>query len=186
MQIQGSLTGYIPDFYETPTYNNEPTDFRLKVVIEDPEEILEELSKEYDRACEWYRSETGKKSFFDPPFEMNNDGTATIKLTAKLAYEEFPLPVVDSELQPIARDLYIKPGSKVIVAIQPMFHPKKSMRGGLRLCPKAVQVIEAVTTTGSDRGDFDITKAFSKQAGFKQSKPNLQELATVSGEDPDF
>ena len=109
-----------------------------------------------------------------------------VKMTAKLAYEEFPLPVVDSELQPIARDLKLREGSEVLVAIKPTFIPRKSPKGGLRLCPKGIQVLKAVTITGTDRGDFDITKAFTKQSGFKQSKPNLQELATVSGEDPDF
>jgi hypothetical protein len=186
MQIQGELVGYIPSFYDTPTFENTPCDFRLKVQVQDATEIVDEISKEYDRACDWYRNETGKKVFFDPPFEMNEDGSAVIKLTAKLAYEEFPFPAVDSELQPLAKDLYLKPGTKVIVAMNPMFHPKRSMRGGLRLCPKGLQVIEAVTATSRDSGDFDIAAAFTKQAGFKQSKPNVQELATITGDDPDF
>ncbi len=186
MQIQGTLTGWIPDFYETPTYNGEPCDFRLKVLVADAEELLEELSEEYDKACEWWRDATGRKSFFDAPFEANQDGSVLVKLTAKLAYEEFPLPVVDTELQPIARDLKLREGSMVLVAVKPTFIPRKSPKGGLRLCPKGIQVLQAVTTAGADRGDFDITKAFKVQSGFKQSKPNLKELATVTGEDPDF
>lgn len=186
MQVQGKLVGWIPDFYDTPTYNGEPCDFRLKVVVDDADELLEQLSDEYDKACAWWRDATGRKAFFDAPFEANEDGSVLVKMTAKLAYEEFPLPVVDSELQPIARDLKLREGSEVLVAIKPTFIPRKSPKGGLRLCPKGIQVLKAVTITGTDRGDFDITKAFTKQAGFKQSKPNLQELATVSGEDPDF
>jgi hypothetical protein len=186
MQIQGTLTGWIPDFYETPTYNGEPVDFRLKVLVADAEELLEELSEEYDKACEWWRDATGRKSFFDAPFEAQQDGSLLVKLTAKLVYEEFPFPVVDTELQPIARDLRLREGSVVLVAVKPTFIPRKSPKGGLRLCPKGIQVLQAVTTAGADRGDFDITKAFKVQSGFKQSKPNLKELATVAGEDPDF
>lgn len=186
MQVQGTLTGWIPDFYETPTYNNEPCDFRLKVVVSDGAEVLETLSDEYDKACAWWRDATGRKSFFDAPFEANEDGSVLVKLTAKLAYGEFPLPVVDSELQPVARDLRLREGSEVLVAIKPTFIPRKSPKGGLRLCPKGIQVLKAVTMSGVDSGDFDITKAFKKQAGFKQSKPNLQELATVGADDPDF
>jgi hypothetical protein len=192
MQVQGKLTGWIPDFYETPTYNNEPCDFRLKILVTDggscgatAEELLEELGEEYDKACAWWRDATGRKAFFDAPFEANEDGSLLVKLTAKLAYEEFPLPVIDTELQPIARDLKLREGSEVLVAVKPTYIPRKSPKGGLRLCPKGMQVLEAVTITGSDRGDFDVTKAFKKQAGFKQSKPNLKELATVSG-DADF
>jgi hypothetical protein len=117
---------------------------------------------------------------------MSQDGSAVIKLTAKPSYGEFPLPVVDSELQPLAVDLKLREGSEILVAIKPMYIPRKAPRGGLRLCPKGIQVLKAVTGAGEDRGDFDIAKAFSKQSGFKQSKPNLKELATVSGEDPDF
>lgn len=186
VQIQGTLTGWIPSFTEIPTYNNEPCDFRIKVLVQDAEEIVEEISEAYDAACAWYRDQTGKKSFYDAPFEMSEDGSAVIKLTAKPSYGEFPLPVVDTELQPLAPDLKLREGSEILVAIKPMYIPRKAPRGGIRLCPKGIQVLKAVTTAGEDRGDFDITKAFTKQSGFKQSKPNLQELATVSGEDPDF
>jgi hypothetical protein len=185
MQVQGTLTGWIPDFYETPTYNGEPSDFRLKVLIADGTDVLEELADEYDKACAWYRDATGRKSFYDAPFEANGDGSLLIKMTAKLAYGEFPLPVVDSELQPIARDLKLREGSEILVSIKPTFIPRKSPKGGLRLCPKGIQVLKAVTLTGTDKGDFDVSKAFKKQAGFKQSKPNLEELATVGG-DADF
>ena len=186
MQIQGTLTGWIPSFHDIPTYNNEPCDFRIKVLVQDAEEIVEEISELYDAACAWYRDQTGKKSFYDAPFEMSEDGSAVIKLTAKPSYGEFPLPVVDTELQPLAPDLKLREGSEILVAIKPMYIPRKAPRGGIRLCPKGIQVLKAVTTAGEDRGDFDIAKAFSKQSGFKQSKPNLKELATVSGEDPDF
>ena len=186
MQITGSIVGWVNSFYETPTYAGEAVDYRLRIRVEDASEIIDELSKEYDRACDWYRSETGKKSFFDAPFEMNADGSADIKMCAKLTYGEFPFPAVDSELQPLAEDLVLCEGSKVIVKVEPMFHPRKSTRGGLRLCPKAVQVVEAVTRTGRDSGPVDVAAVFSKQAGFKQSKPNLKELATITSEDPDF
>jgi hypothetical protein len=186
MQITGSIVGWVNSFYEMPSYLGEPTDYRLKVRVEDASEIIEELSKEYDRACDWYRSETGKKSFFDAPFDVNADGSADIKMTAKPKYGEFPFPAVDSELQPLAEDLVLCEGTKVIVSVDPMFHPRKSTRGGLRLCPKAVQVVEAVTRTGRDSGTADVTALFKKQSGFTQSKPNLQELATITSEDPDF
>ncbi len=45
MQIQGTLTGWIPDFYETPTYNGETSDFRLKVLVQDAAEIVEEIRR---------------------------------------------------------------------------------------------------------------------------------------------
>jgi len=186
MQITGSIVGWVNSFYETPTYAGEPTDYRLKVLVEDASDLIEVLSAEYDKACDWYRSETGKKSFFDAPFEMNDDGSAVIRLCAKLNYGEFPFPAVDSELQPIAEDLVLMEGTKVIVSVDPMFHPRKSTRGGLRLCPKAIQIVEAVTRTGRDSGPVDVSAVFSKQVGFKQAKPNLKELATITSEDPDF
>jgi hypothetical protein len=192
MQVQGTLTGWIPDFYETPTYNGEPSDFRLKILVTDgdscgatADELLEELADEYDRACGWYRDVTGRKSFYDAPFEAYEDGSLLIKMTAKLAYGEFPVPVIDTDLQPIARDLNLREGTEVLVAVKPTFIPRKSPKGGLRLCPKGIQVLKAVTLTGTDKGDFDVSKVFKKQAGFKQSKPNLEELATVGG-DADF
>ena len=186
MQINGELTGWVPSFYDKPEYNGEPTDFRLKVQVADAQDLVDEISKEYDRACEWWANETGKRRFFDAPFEMNNDGSAVIKLTAKLAYEEFPFPVVDSELNPLARDLYLKPGSKVIVHAEPVFHPRKAMKGGMRLKPCGIQVIEAVTASGRDSGGKDVSEMFTKVDGFKQSQPKVQELATVGSEDPDF
>ena len=186
MQIQGVLTGWVPDFYEMPTYAGEPSDFRIKVLVEDGADLLDELSDLYDNACAWFRDETGKKSFFDPPFEANEDGSLLVKMTAKPIYGEFPLPVVDSELNPLAKDLKLSVGTEVLVACQSTKIPRKSSRGGLRLCPKAIQVLKAVTYVGGDSGDFNVEKVFKKQAGFKQSKPNLKELATVSGEDPDF
>ena len=105
-------------------------------------------------------------------------------MTAKLSYEEFPLPVVDCELEPIAKDLWLRPGTKVIAHGEVKFHARKAPKGGIRLCPTGVQIIEAVTTTGRDRGPVK----FVKQSGFTQSKPNVEELATVSvkGADPDF
>jgi len=193
MQVQGTLTGWIPDFYDTPTYNGEPCDFRLKVLVTDggscgpaAEDLLEELSEEYDKACAWWRDATGRKSFYDAPFEANQDGSLLVKMTAKLSYKEFPLPVVDTELKPLVRDLNLREGSEVLVAVKPIFIPRKAPKGGLRLCPKGIQVLKVVTATGVDQGDFDIAKAFKVQSGFKQSTPNLKELATVSGEDPDF
>lgn len=186
MQIQGELTGYIPSFYEAPTYNNEPTDFRLKVLVKEAEELIEKISLEYDRACEWFAHATGRRSFFDAPFEMNNDGSALVKLTAKVSYGEFPFPVVDSDLEPVAKDLIVKSGSKVIVHAEPTFHPKRAPKGGLRLRPVGMQIVEVVTTKGRDSGGFDVSKMFTKQQGFKQGSPKVEELATVSDGDPDF
>jgi len=186
VQVSGAITGWVPSFFENPTYQGEPADYRLKVLVQDASEIVDEISAEYDRACDWYRSETGKKNFFDPPFELNEDGSAVIKFTAKPVYGEFPFPVVDSELIPISKDLILMEGTQVIVAAQVVFHPRKSMRGGIRLCPKGIQIVEAVTSAGRDSGDFDITAAFSKRSGFKQAKPNVKELATITSEDPDF
>jgi hypothetical protein len=187
MQIQGTITGWTPDFYEMPTYNDEPADFRLKLLVPDAADVVEELSDAYDEACAWYRDATGKKNFYDAPFEMNEDGSAVVRLTAKPAYGEFPLPVVDAELNPLARDLKIREGSLLIVAIKTTYIPRKSPKGGLRLCPKGIQVLKAVTLNGQDSGDFDVATAFKKTKGFKQAAPNVQELATVGGDsDTDF
>lgn len=186
IQVTGSITGWVPSFFENPTYQGEPSDFRLKVLVQDAGDIVEAISSEYDRACEWWRGETGKKNFFDPPFELNEDGTALVKFTAKPVYGEFPFPVVDSELVSISKDLILMEGTQVIVAADVVFHPRKSMRGGIRLCPKGIQIVEAVTSAGRDSGDFDITTAFTKRSGFKQAKPNVKELATITSEDPDF
>ena len=46
MQITGSIVGWVNSFYEMPSYLGEPTDYRLKVRVEDASEIIEELSKE--------------------------------------------------------------------------------------------------------------------------------------------
>lgn len=185
MQIQGTLIGFVPDLYN-PTYNGEPNDLRLKVLVQDADDLLDELSRLYDYACDWYHSETGKKSFYDPPFETQEDGSLLVKLCAKRDYEEIPLPVIDTEMEPIAKDLKLSVGTEVLVNFKSTKVPRRAPKGGLRLIPQGIQILKAVTYNGSDGGDFDINKAFSKQPGFKQSKPNLKELATVSGEDPDF
>ena len=46
MQIQGTITGWTPDFYEMPTYNGEPSDFRLKLLVPDAVDVVEELSSD--------------------------------------------------------------------------------------------------------------------------------------------
>ena len=56
----------------------------------------------------------------------------------------------------------------------------------MRLVPQGMQVVEAVTTQGRDDGVFDVSTAFKKGKGFKQSKPAVKEPATVADEDEDF
>ena len=186
MQIKGELTGYVPSMYDEPTYNGEPqNNWTIKVLVtEDTEELVSQLETEYDKGCEWWQGINGRKSFYDPPYKLFDDGSVRVTMTAKLSYEEFPLPVVDCELEPIAKDLWLRPGTKVIAHGEVKFHARKAPKGGIRICPTGVQIIEAVTTSGRDRGPVK----FVKQAGFTQSKPNVEKLATVSveGADPDF
>ena len=61
----------------------------------------------------------------------------------------------------------------------------------MRLRPRAMQVIEAVTYEASDSGELNLEEEFGKNDGFKASKPNVKKKVskksvTVSDEDLDF
>lgn len=187
MKFAGSFEGFIPHHTKPPTYQNQPSDYRIKIrVTEDVDELMNELSNAYDEACEWYVKQGGKRSFFDAPWISNEDGSVTVRLNAKPKYEEFPFPVVDGQLKPLSEDLLLKEGTMVLVQAKPKFISPKAMKGGMRLVPQGMQVLKAVTTQGHDSGGFDIEKAFKKQKGFTQSKPVVEEPATVADEDEDF
>ncbi len=187
MQFTGTFEGFIPHHSKEPTYQGQPSDYRIKIrVTEDVEELINELEDVYDKSCEWYRDQGGGKAFFNAPWITNEDGSLTVRLAAKPKYKEFPFPVVDGDLEPVADDIILKEGTLALVQIKPKFISPKASKGGVRLVPQGMQVLKAVTTQGTDSGGFDISTAFKKQKGFKQSKPSVEEPATVADEDEDF
>ena len=187
LKFSGTLTGFVPSFFDTPKYQGEPSDFRIKVTVtKDVDKLLNELQEKYEGLCDWYRDQTGKKGFYDEPWIQNNDGTITVRLTAKPKYEEFPFPVVDGDLEPLSEDIILREGTMVLVQVKPKFISPKASKGGMRLVPQGMQVLKAVTGEGADSGGFDLNTAFKKRKGFKQSKPAVEEPATVADEDEDF
>ena len=192
LKFSGKLEGYVPNFWEEPTYKNEPTDFRIRVRVSDPEgKLLDTLTTEYEQACAFYKKQTGGKRFFDEPWDENDDGTVTVRLCATPKYEEHPFPVVDGDLEALDEGTLLREGTTVQVSSVIMPISPKSPRGGMRLRPRAVQVIEAITFEASDSGELDLEAEFGKTDGFKQSKPNVRKksakkAATVSDEDLDF
>ena len=96
LKVCGTLEGWIHNFFEEPTYKNEPCDFRLKIrVTEDADELREILRDNYNKLCDWYRKTSGNRRFFAEPWIENEDGSVTVRVTAKPKYQEFPFPVVD-------------------------------------------------------------------------------------------
>jgi len=188
IKIRGTLTGWIPSFHEAPTWKGEPSDFRLRIRVEEDGwgDLLLELSRSYDALCQWYTEKSGKKSYFGEPFEQDENGI-TVRLRAKPKYEEFPFPVVDGELEPLDPSLELREGSEVIVSCELKSYSPKSPKGGMRIRPRAIQILSAVTAEAVDKGDLDLEDEFGTTDGFKQSKPNVQKkAATVTSEDEDF
>ena len=191
MKFTGTLEGYIPHHINQPTYQQQPCNYRLKIrVTEDVDDLLTELGETYDNACKWWKEKkTGKGGGYWPaPFTTNEDGSVTVSVTANPSYEEFPFPVVDGDLVPLHKDVILKEGTLAMIQVKPKVMSPKSLKGGMRLVPQGMQILKAVSLKGSDSGEeeFSIDTAFKKQKGFKQSKPAVQEPATVPDEDDDF
>ena len=188
IKIRGTLTGWIPSFHEAPTWKGEPSDIRLKVRVEEDGwgDLLLELGNNYDALCQWYTDKSGKRSYFGEPFEQDENGI-TVRLCAKPKYEEFPFPVVDGELEPLDESLELREGSEVLVSCELKSYSPKSPKGGMRIRPRAIQILSAVTAEAVDKGELDLENEFGTTDGFKQSKPNVKKkAATVTSEDEDF
>ena len=180
LKIYGSLEGFVPHFFDPPTYKGDPSDFRIKVRVEpeDSEELRALLSEAYEGCCDWYQKQTGSKRFYDQPWIENEDGSVTVRLTAKPKYEEHPFPVVDGDLEPLDQELSLREGTTVLVSTVLMPYSPKSPSGGMRIRPRAVQIISAVTGEARDSGELDLEKEFKKTDGFKQKKPSVKKKAT--------
>ena len=180
LKIYGSLEGFVPHFFDPPTYKGDPSDFRIKVRVEpeDSEELRALLSEAYEGCCDWYQKQTGSKRFYDQPWIENEDGSITVRLTAKPRYEEHPFPVVDGDLEPLDQELSLREGTTVLVSTVLMPYSPKSPSGGMRIKPRAVQIISAVTGAAKDSGELNLEKEFSKTEGFKQNKPKVQKKTT--------
>ena len=191
MKFTGTLEGYIPHHINQPTYQQQPCNYRLKIrVTEDVDDLLTELGETYDNACKWWKEKKAGKGggYWPAPFTTNEDGSVTVSVTANPSYEEFPFPVVDGDLVPLHKDVILKEGTLAMIQVKPKVMSPKSLKGGMRLVPQGMQILKAVSLKGSDSGEeeFSIDTAFKKQKGFKQSKPAVQEPATVPDEDDDF
>tara|TARA_R100000781_G_scaffold53441_1_gene34898 strand:- start:5 stop:568 length:564 start_codon:yes stop_codon:yes gene_type:complete len=187
MKFAATFTGYVPHHIQEPTYQGSPSDYRLKLkVTEDVDALLDELTTAYEKSCEWYREQGGGKNFFDAPFTTEEDGSLLVKVCAKPKYQEFPFPVVDGQLEPLEESIMLREGTMVLIQVKPKFISPKASKGGMRLVPQGMQVLKAVTGEGADSGGFDLSTAFKKRKGFKQSKPAVEEPATVADEDEDF
>jgi hypothetical protein len=186
LKVCGTLEGWIPNFFEEPTYKNEPCDFRLKIrVTEDADELREILRDNYNKLCDWYRKTSGNRRFFAEPWIENEDGSVTVRVTAKPKYQEFPFPVVDGDLESVDEDLTLREGTTVLVSTVLLPYSPKSPQGGMRIRPRAIQIIEAVTYEASDSGDLDLEEEFTKTKGYKKSKPNVKKSPKKSDNVPD-
>ena len=188
MQFTGTFEGFILHHTKPPTYQNQPSDWRIKIrVTEDVDQLLQDLEIAYDKACKWWSEQKGGfKSYFDAPWIANEDGSLTIRVAAKPKYKEFPFPVLDSDLVPVSSDIFLAEGTQVLVNVKPKFISPKASKGGMRLVPQGMQVLKAVTAQGSDSGGFDIATAFTKKKGFKQATPVVEEPASVPDDEEDF
>ena len=194
LKFAGVLEGWVPNFWEEPTYKGDPTDFRLKIRVDEDaaEELRDILKQNYDDLCDWYRRTSGKKRFFDEPWIENEDGSLTVRVTAKPKYGEFPFPIVDGALEALAEDLLIREGSSVMISTKLMPYSPKSPQGGMRIRPVAMQILEAVTEAAADSGaTADVSTLFEKHDGFTQKKPNVKKKTTkkpdiVTDDDADF
>ena len=180
LKIYGALEGFVPHFFDPPTFKGDPTDFRIRVRVaeEDSEELRNLLFEAYEGCCNWYTKQTNSRRFFDQPWIENEDGSITVRLTAKPRYEEHPFPVVDGDLEPLDEDLSLREGTTVLVSTVLMPYSPKSPSGGMRIKPRAVQIISAVTGAAKDSGELNLEKEFSKTEGFKQNKPKVQKKTT--------
>ena len=187
LKVYGTLEGWVPSLFDEPTWKGDPSDFRLKIrVTEDADELRETLRENYDSLCDWYRKTSGNRRFFAEPWIENDDGSITVRCTAKPKYQEFPFPVVDGDLESIDEDLNIREGSTVLVSTLLMPYSPKSPQGGMRIRPRAIQIIEAITYEGaSDSGDLDLEEEFTKTKGYKKSKPNVKKSPKKSDNVPD-
>jgi hypothetical protein len=193
LKFIGKLEGFVPHLWDEPTYKNEPCDWRIRVRVQDPEgELQDTLTKEYEASCNYYKKQTGGKRFFDEPWDINEeDSTITVRLCAKPRYEEHPFPIVDGDLEALDKEIMLREGTTVQVSTVMMPYSLKSPKGGMRLRPRAMQVIEAVTYEASDSGELNLEEEFGKNDGFKASKPNVKKKVskksvTVADEDLDF
>ena len=187
LKIYGALEGFVPHFFDPPTYKGDPSDFRIRVRVEpeDSEELRNLLSEAYEGCCNWYQKQTGSRRFFDAPWIENEDGSVTVRLTAKPKYEEHPFPVVDGDLEPLDEDLSLREGTTVLVSTVLLPYSPKSPQGGMRIRPRAIQIIEAVTYEASDSGELDLEEEFTKTKGYKKSKPNVKKSTKKSDNVPD-
>ena len=188
IKIRGTLTGWIPSFHEAPTWKGDPSDFRLRIKVEGKEAaaLEDDLATNYQSLCDWYTDKSGKRSYFGEPWDIDGD-SIIVRLCAKPKYEEFPFPVVDGDLEPLDESLELREGSEVLVSCELKSYSPKSPKGGMRIRPRAIQILSAVTAEAVDKGDIDLENEFGTTDGFKQSKPNVQKkAATVTSEDEDF
>ena len=177
MKIYGELEGYVPSFFDEPTYKGDPADFRLKVrVVNDTDELLDDLRENYEACVSWYRNQGGNSTTFGEPWIENEDGSITVRVVAKPKYEEFPFPVVDGDLVPLDSELQLRGGTQIIVEAALKPYSPRSPKGGMRIRPLGIQVIKAVTQEAQDSGDA--STMFEKQEGFKQSKPSVKKKST--------
>ena len=82
MQFTGTFEGFILHHTKPPTYQNQPSDWRIKIrVTEDVDQLLQDLEIAYDKSCKWWSEQKGGyKSYFDAPWIANEDGSLTIGL----------------------------------------------------------------------------------------------------------
>ena len=94
---------------------------------------------------------------------------------------------MDSELVPISEDLALREGTEVVISAELKPYSPKSPKGGMRIRPRAIKILKAVTVDAVDSG-IDVKDEFDEiEDGFKQSKPNVkQKAANVATEDDDF
>ena len=193
MQFVGTVGKWIDHHTKPPVYNGSPSDWGAYVnVTEDVEELVAQLEKTWEEMEDWYsknKKSRGRASYFPQPWVEEDDGSVTVRIKAKPERKEFPFPVVDGDLVPLAEDIYLRTGSVVIVHAEHKFYSPNSKSGGYRIRPLGIQVIKAVTGVAQDSGgekDLTANGMFEKRKGFKQDSPKVEKPDNVSDEDPDF
>jgi len=186
MELTGTVEGFVHHHLNQPTFRQQPCDYTIKVrVTENVEALLDKFQDDYDNGITWYRNNSGQggTATFNPPWITHEDGSITVRLCAKPQYKEHPFPVMDSELKPLDKEIEMREGSEVNVHFETKVFSPKTIKGGIRFKPTAMQVTKLVTYQGTDSGTKDTP--FKKVKGFSQSKPAVQPVETKA-EDVDI
>ena len=163
------LSGYQSIFKPSEKYNNHT----LGAILD--QTTIDALEEERVDALNWARSKAKNPKRVSEklePWEEIEPGKFQVKFSWK---PDQSIPIVDSEGSPITDPIPLYSGSLVKLAFRqkPYVLPDAI---GTSLKLSAIQVIQASSSAGVDRGDLNEDEAaalFGQSKGFKVGEPNV-------------